>query len=185
MIRRINIYGASGVGKTQTSFTLAAYFKRGGSKVELVREEAKLWAYRKEPIRGWDQWEVSVKQLQQERFYLDRGIDFIVTDCPLLLNGFYARKYDVPNWKGIIENAILYEKDYPSYNLFLYMTDREFQTFGRYETQEESRQNQEELLEFLKEYKINFEPCNVVDIGHIQGLTWNKIRESNLNERTQ
>lgn len=166
MFRRINIYGASGVGKSTTAATIFAELKRERYKCEFVQEEAKLWAYQNKSIRGWDQWDVALSQMDKERILLEAGVDFIVTECPLLLNAFYGHKYKVPKYWLLRTQAELFEHKYPSINILLLMTDRPFETHGRFESQDESKQNEELLKEFLFEHKQFF----ISDMNHTEEI---------------
>jgi hypothetical protein len=85
----INLFGGPGIGKSSVAAVLYGELKTRGFSVELCREYAKYWAYRKHNIGEYDQLYMLGKQSHYESF-LYGNVDYIVTDSPVLLAGFYA-----------------------------------------------------------------------------------------------
>lgn len=91
------MYGGPGTGKSTTAADLFARMKQRGMKVELVTEYAKDLTYD-------ESWRVRSDQLailgeQWHRLYrLNDKVDFVVTDCPLLLGLVYARGVFNESW---------------------------------------------------------------------------------------
>lgn len=149
MIRRINIFGAPGCGKSTIAARLFSDLKKNGQNVEYCKEFVKEWAYEKRDIIGYDQFFVFANQLRQEEIPLRSGVDTIITDSPLLLGAWYAF-YE--NHRGILPMFDMvndFDLQYTPLNIFICRGDVPYQYLGRYETQEESQKIEWELREYL------------------------------------
>lgn len=94
MKRIICLYGAPGSGKSTTCAGLFYRAKCDGYNVEMNREYVKDWVFEERKIEQGDQTYVFAKQARKERLYMQRELDLIITDSPLLLCHFYGMKYD-------------------------------------------------------------------------------------------
>jgi nicotinamide riboside kinase len=143
-IRRINLYGGPGTGKTTTASDLFAELKRGtvsnkiDVQLELVQEYAKELAWQDIPIKDLDQWWVWCNQWRREHISLKSGVDAVITDSPLLLGAAYARRYNVEGWKELIGLAEIHERRYPGLHIFLDRGDRPYVPKGRYEDKDKA-----------------------------------------------
>ena len=65
-----------------------------GFDCEMNREYVKEWVWEGRNIQDGDQTYFFAKQSRKERLYIQRNLDFIITDSPLILTHFYGNKYD-------------------------------------------------------------------------------------------
>jgi thymidylate kinase len=153
MIRRVNIWGGPGSGKSTTTAWLFANLKIAGHDIQFVEEHVKRWAYQKRPIISFDQMYLTACQVTAEDELLRSGVKHIITDCPCMLSYFFAKRNGIEYAPLIVELARHVERVYPSLNIYLYR-DVSYQTLGRYETEEEAKRLDSDMLGFLqKEYK--------------------------------
>jgi len=146
----INLYGASGVGKSTTAAATFAKFKMAGKSIELVSEYIKQWAWQDIAPTEFDQLYIFGKQARKESILYNK-VDYIITDSPLWLSAFYEQLHlgreviapAVKNYTDFVE-----EKGVRCANFFL-ERNKPYDPRGRYETKEQSERNQELLKEFL------------------------------------
>jgi len=150
-VRRINLFGGPGVGKSTTAARIFAHLKIKNVSVELVSEYVKSWAAMKRPIRKYDQLYLFGKQQQYEYRWLSHDIEIIVTDSPTFLSTIYAREY-VSNEMAdaLITLDNLYEEDYPSLNIYLDRGDNDYKQEARYQDEGEARRFDRLIKDGLK-----------------------------------
>lgn len=155
-IRRINLYSGPSAGKSTYSAALFSHIKHQTQhSVELVREYVKDWAYENRVPKGLDQWYISAQQIRREEIPLRNGVELVVTDCPLLLNCYYAYKNNVPGWQSLVDLSREFEKLYPSLNIVL-KREKPFVQLGRFQNEFESRTIDTEVVSFLQDtVKVN------------------------------
>lgn len=88
---RINLFGGPGVGKSTLAAWLFSQLKTLGHKVELVTEQAKVYAFAQRIPTVWQQLDIFNRQIQEERKFLERGVS-IVTDAPLAAQAIYMQE---------------------------------------------------------------------------------------------
>jgi len=139
-VRRINFLGGAGVGKSTVSALVYAYMKKNDQSVELVREYVKDWAYENRKINPYDQVYFFCKQLRREYVVLNAGVRYIISDSPLPLQIVYGKKNGLTNEtvNGLVSINTEFEKEFPSFNIFLERNDKQYIKQGRYETKEEA-----------------------------------------------
>jgi len=147
MIRRINLFGGPGTGKSTMAAGLFYELKSLSNKnnhnkqYELVREYVKNWAWEGRKISGYDQFYIFSKQLRAEEICLKNGVDVIVTDSPLALSYMYTVTYNLEARSEIRNATLAFEKQYPSLNVMLVRDDNKpYNSKGRFQTLEEARQ---------------------------------------------
>ncbi|QIW91561.1 hypothetical protein vBAbaMD22_48 [Acinetobacter phage vB_AbaM_D22] len=146
----INVYGASGTGKSILASTFANALKLKGINAEYCRE----WV--KEPILGGlntddvNQWHITAEQTQLLANYLKSGCDVVVTDSPALTGKLYGLsnktlKPDMPwtHWNDTCQNFLDKHEELVgegnTINILLtHDPEVEYQTFGREQTKKES-----------------------------------------------
>jgi len=138
--RRINLFAGPGGGKSVTSAWLFAELKKLQYKVELVDEYVKTWAYEGRAPTSFDQIYLFAKQARKEDLVLRNGIDFIISDCPLLLAACYAKKNTPELFKPLRELARQFDLKYRPINILLYRDDKPYESSGRYQTYEEAKE---------------------------------------------
>lgn len=161
-IRRINLFGGPGVGKSTIAAGLFYGFKNLISNniiqmnVEQVQEYVKNWAYEKKSIIGFDQVYTFAKQLHKEEILLRNGVDIIITDSPLLLSAVYSKRYHSPGWEQLFEITKLFEQKYPSLDIVIDRNDKLYCQHGRYQNRSEAEIIDNEIVSFLSEKKKGY-----------------------------
>jgi len=139
-VRRINFLGGAGVGKSTKASVVYSIMKQNDQSVELVREYVKDWAYEGRPINPYDQVYFFCKQMKKEYIVLNAGVQYVVSDSPLPLQIVYAKKIGLSDEtiNGLVKINTEFEKEFPSFNIFLERKDKPYNEFGRYETREDA-----------------------------------------------
>lgn len=128
---RINLFPGPGAGKSTTAADVFAQLKRRGHEIELVREYVKGWAYLGLKVDPFDQFYLQSKQMHYEYSLLKSGVKNIVTDSPVALGYIYAEN---PEHKRILkEISDAFDKEFPSYNIYLVRGDKPYVAAGRYQ----------------------------------------------------
>ncbi len=94
MKKIVALYGGPGSGKSTTCAGLFYKLKLLGFNSEMNREYVKDLVWEKRSIQKGDQPYFFSKMARKERIYMNAGLDFIITDSPLVLTHFYGLKYD-------------------------------------------------------------------------------------------
>lgn len=147
---RINFWAGAGAGKSTIASHTFSFLKQNKfSSVELVHEYIKDWVYDEKKPLNFDQVYIFGKQVHNEFRYLKSGCH-IVSDSPILLNVFYAKKAGISFWQELLEIGKKFEFSYPSYNIFLNRGNIDYVDAGRYHTEEEARIIDREMLDFME-----------------------------------
>lgn len=150
----INLFGSSGSGKSTTALGLAYQLKMQGYKVELVTEWIKEKIFSEDFSVMKDQLYIFAKQRRKQFILQDKGLDFIITDSPLVLSSFYGRKYNTID--SLIESVIFNEfSKFNNLNFFLKRT-HPFDPVGRVETEKQSDEDSRIMYDFLRTH-VDFE----------------------------
>lgn len=161
MTKIINLFGSAGSGKTTTSLGLAYELKKLHYKVEVVTEFVKEPVFEENYSLLKDQIFIFANQRRRQLILQNKGLDFIVTDSPLLLSTFYGKKYN--NIDPILESLIFQEfNKFENINFFLNRTVP-FDPIGRIGTEKESDLDSTVLLQLLDTYQIKYEPIYEVE----------------------
>lgn len=174
-LRRINLHGGPGSGKSTNAAWLFAALKDKGYNVELVTEYIKSWAWTKRKVSGFDQLYLLGKQMHYEDRLLKNGVDLIVTDSPIWLSPFYASLYSELNIiKPLVEICREFDNCYSSMDIFLNREGRPYNPKGRYQTEEESSEIDKKLIEFMRQHKYNgsYEPKSFKNTEREALLGW-------------
>jgi nicotinamide riboside kinase len=94
MKKIVCLYGGPGSGKSTTAAGLFYHLKMHGYNCELNREYVKDWVWEGRTFDEGDQTYFFAKQSRKERILIRNGLDFVITDSPLILTHFYGLKYD-------------------------------------------------------------------------------------------
>lgn len=137
-IRRINLFGGPGCGKSTTAYALTAYLKQNGVNADLCTEYVKEWVYLNRPVQGFDQVYLFAKQLHKEDVLLRGGVDVIVTDSPLFMNYGYGVLQKRDGHSPLIEIEQEFEAQYPSVDILLERGNLPYEGSGRFENKDQA-----------------------------------------------
>jgi hypothetical protein len=177
-IRRVCLFGGPGSGKSK----LAGYlnYMLMDYNCDFVGEYIKGWAYSGKIPRSLDQWYVYGKQSHAEDDLLrdslvtkEPGVDFIITDSPLYLQCCYSQYFKVPGTEQTIAKTHIFEKLYPSFNIFLERPPV-YRTNGRYQDLAEAKKIDKYILRNLDKWGVSYVKVPVTDVKKIEEL----IREA-------
>lgn len=150
----INLIGASGCGKTTTALGLTYFLKLKGYKVEYVSEWIKEEIFNGNLNVVNDQLYILANQHRRLKSLYNSGLDFIVTDCPLILSYFYGNKYKSSD--SFLDDLTLNRfSTYENIN-YLLQHSGTFETFGRLQNEVESLEDEEDIINLLTKININF-----------------------------
>lgn len=160
----INFYAGPSTGKSTSAAYLYYLLKTADKNAELVREYVKNWAWQDRKIRTYDQLYFLGKQSHYESLLYGK-VDYIVTDSPVLLGGFYANKYCPETIAKGINAASLafYEQAAKDGHEHIHVFLRRSKTYnpaGRYQTEEEAIKIDHEIHEYLHDMNIQFIECD-------------------------
>lgn len=167
MIKRINLIGGPGSGKSTMAAHVFAHFKMRGYDIELVQEYVKSWAYEKQVVKAGDQIMLLAKQHRRELIPLRNGVRAIVTDSPLCLTAFYGQNTMKHDWELLWAIAKSHERDYESLNIFLERPTGPYVQCGRYQTEAEAIEVDTSIKKFLDVFKVPFIICKHSNVLHL------------------
>lgn len=162
----INLFGASGSGKSTTAMGLTYFLRLGGYKVEYVNEYAKDLVYEESTHKLKHQLYVFAKQLKKQDVLLNKDLDYIVTDSPILLSYFYGEKYNT-NLVGFKELVMTSFTAQNNINFFL-KRNVPFDPNLRLQDEAESDKDSEELLNMLT--SLNVELTTVDSLAAVAAI---------------
>lgn len=157
----INLFGQPSAGKSTGAAYIFSQLKLKGVKVDLITEFVKDKVYEENKEVFNNQIYIFGKQY----FKMSRirnKVDVIVTDCPLLLSTFYNTNQ---TYKKELDDLVL--KVFNSFNNFNFFIKRvkEYDSFGRLQTEDESDKIGIAMVDFLREKGVPYK----VETGNIQG----------------
>lgn len=150
-MKKINLYGGPGIGKSTVASLIYAQLKAEGKSAEMITEYAKDLVYQgvdltKSTQNLQDQ--IIAEQLRRELICQDQ-VDFMVCDSPLLLNAFYNGSENAK----LLAQQNLKPKDL---HFFLSRTTEHFETKGRSHNETQSLEIDIKMEEFLKAQNIQY-----------------------------
>jgi hypothetical protein len=156
----INLYGGPGAGKSTAAAYVFYLLKITGFNSELVREYVKEWIWDERKFDQYDQLYFLGKQIRRESLLYGK-VDFIVTDAPVMMNLLYAEKYcDKFISEGVRAATLNYYKQaaYDQYNHIhvLLKRSKPYQSEGRYQSESEAIEIDDEVKNMLNKYEIQF-----------------------------
>ena len=131
----INLYGGPGTGKSTLATRLFSDMKLQGFKVEYVPEFAKDLTYAGRFKCLTNQLYITANQYYRMKIITD--VDYLIADSPILLGKIYADIYNVKSdhYSGLVEE--LYN-EFINFDFFI-QRYKEYQTYGRNQTEEEAK----------------------------------------------
>lgn len=155
MIRRINIFGGPGVGKSTMAAYIYSYFKMNHYRIELVQEFVKSWAYEGKTISSFDQLYLFSRQVRMEDIALRNGVDLIVTDSPIYLSACYAMMSKFCRHESLTQLAKEFDDIYPSINLLINRGNK-YDIHGRYQDEKEAIEIDSVIISYLDHNNIAY-----------------------------
>lgn len=156
----IELYGGPGCGKSTAAAEIYTYLKRKNHDCELVREYVKDWAWEDRKVNLWDELYILGSQLRRESILYNK-VQYIITDSPLWLSGFYEKYYfpnlvELPCHQALMAlkkefNGRLYHKRY-----FLNRKNKNYITPGRYQDIDEATGIDIMMKEYLSASDLKF-----------------------------
>lgn len=164
MTKVINLLGGSGLGKSTTAADLFAHMKKRNYKVELVREYVKELAWAGIKVGPFGQSVIYGRQLERETDLYNK-VDYIITDSPLLLCPVYQKYYQNTD---ILKEVVLHDMRTANslgveHLNFLLERRKPFNQDGRYETEKQAKEIDQNVREFLESNKINYVDASIPD----------------------
>lgn len=150
----VELYGGPGCGKSTIAAETFTMLKRFDINAELVVEYAKEWAWLETPIRDFDQLHFFGEQLKREARLFDK-VDIVITDSPVLLCGFYMRKYGLEAMHEYTDMMMhTYYRmarlhDHQHIPILLNRT-KQYNPKGRYESEEVAKQYDQEIKVYVE-----------------------------------
>lgn len=160
--RIVCFWGGPGTGKSTTSAGVFASLKKLHFDCEMNREYVKDWVWEKRGIKPGDQTYLFAKQSRRERQYIENKLDYIISDSSMALCIMYGRIYDkyekefntcVTMLKQ--HHAFCKDHGYKTEHIFL-RRKKKYNPNGRFQTEEEAKNIDEQCLTLLKELNINY-----------------------------
>lgn len=167
----INLLGGSGLGKSTTAALLFGELKLNGVHSELVREFVKEWAWQGRKPRPEDQTEIYETQKAREQDLYGK-VDIIVTDSPLYLCAVYQKFYtgSDPIAEEVFRHyAESLDSGVRHINILL-KRNKPFDPRGRYETEDQAKQVDSFLEEYLKAKDVPYVTVTSNDKQRVQDI---------------
>lgn len=148
----INLWGAPGSGKSTTAAGLFFLMKINKYKVELVTEYAKDLVWERHDTMFENQLSIFSEQNRRLHRLVDHGVDFAITDSPLLLPSFYKPESYYQGFDALVAET------FHSYNNLNYFLERveSFEKIGRRHNEQESLAISEDLQQFMAQHAVDF-----------------------------
>lgn len=159
----INLFGRSGVGKSTLAANIFAKMKAAGQNVELVTEYAKdlVWSDREKTFED----QIYIFAKQHHRLHLLRNkVDYAIIDSPLPNSVLYNR---MPHFTYMEKLVFQVFGSFDNQN-FLLVRDGSFSPVGRRESEEESMEVENRLINLLQDNDIRY---TEVVIGDLEDTT--------------
>lgn len=165
----VNMLGGSGLGKSTAAAGLYHNMKMLGLNVELVREYVKNWAWTGNKVGEYDQIYIFGKQARSE-YMLYGKVDYIITDSPIILSPIYEKYYN--NGESMIEDAAIKFLNKAKNNgvehiNFILERKKEFNPEGRYETEEQAKEVDQRVRDFIAKNSIDHKIIDCSDEARV------------------
>jgi len=154
----INIIGGPGAGKTTMAAGIFESMKKKHMFAEYVQEYAKKLVILEDFESLNNQYMVSLKQYRLFKLMVGR-VDYIITDGPLFHGLYYNRNNpDNTSDRDKTEAKILeLIAGFDNINVVIQRSDFEFETVGRMQTLEESKEIDKAMVEILDKYQMKYQ----------------------------
>lgn len=147
----INLIGGPGSGKSTAAAELFASLKKAGRSCEVAWEFSKDKVF-EESLRVLDDQIYIFGKMYHKIYRLLDKVEFIITDSPLPISLYYNKEESQFFDKFIVEQ-------YNKFNNLMYFIERDeshYETVGRTQTFEESKEIDKNIIQLLRKYDIPF-----------------------------
>jgi nicotinamide riboside kinase len=158
----VNLFGGPGCGKSTLAAKLFSELKDRKVSTELVREYVKTWAWEGRKVDPASQIYLLGKQASYENKLYGR-VEYIVTDSPVLLAGYYATQQPDGKCLYVSDAALAYieaHTDEVEYINILLRRKKSYDPRGRYETEAEAVERDKGIKDYLNAHNIEYRTCN-------------------------
>lgn len=170
----VNLFGGPCVGKTTTAAGVFMLLKLHDVECELVLEYAKdlVWEERHKTFK--DQQYLFAKQ-NHRLWRVNEKVDYIITDCPLMLSPVYGERYGTAN-RLFNDHVAETVRNYINFNVILTRT-KKYNPNGRNETEDEAKEVDALVIKYLHKYDMKWREVP----GNFEGI--NKITKMLLTRK--
>lgn len=148
----INFFGAPCAGKSTAASGLFNIMKRNGYKVEYVTEVAKDYIYSGSRHMLKDQLLMLAEQEHKVNRLVDKNIDYVITDAPILFSAFYGSDNYPESFSDLCLDLF---NRYDNLNIFVHR-NHPFTNLGRIHNEEESNFINKLMHTYLINNSISF-----------------------------
>lgn len=153
MTKIINLFAGPGAGKSTTAAGLFFEMKLMNLKCELITEYAKELTYAGDFVNLSSPIHMLDAQYRRQKNALGQ-VEYIITDSPILLPMIYSKEKEyISEFRKI---AVSHWNEFKNVNFFINRT-KEYQAYGRNESEYEAIKKDEEIIEMLGDLNIPFE----------------------------
>ena len=161
----VSLFGGPGTGKSTCAAGVFAELKNRGVNAELVSEYIKKWAWRGIHPNQFDNLYIFGKQSHAESILYGK-VDVVVTDSPILVSAYYEDKYHPTN--RLVKPAALRFIELTaaqgvSRKNFWLVRRKAYNPAGRYQTEDQAKEIDSEMDQWLVDNKVPFEDIRVED----------------------
>lgn len=140
-VKVINLWAGPGAGKSTLGAGLFHKMKSAGETVELVTEYAKELVYENNPLLTNNLQILAEQDMRLRR--LEGKVEYAITDSPLPLTVIYSKPPFDEDW--FFDAAWGAFDTYDNINFYV-VRDKPYYTYGRYQTEEEARKLDRDVL---------------------------------------
>lgn len=153
-MKTINLFGPPGAGKSTVMKGLTYQLKTMGLSVEDTPEFIKEMIFEESNLDLFGGQIFILGQQNRRLSRLVKTIDFVVTDCPLVLIASYTPENYI---QGFEEMAINLANKYDNVNFYLHRNpEYEFENANRYHDEAASDKKGQEILSYLNKHNIQY-----------------------------
>jgi hypothetical protein len=174
--RLINLYGSPSSGKSVLMLRLAAHAKLAGQFCEVCPEVAKEYVVRDIKITGPVQRLITREQYRRLLHFIGH-VDYLITDAPLLIGGFYAEDHSYPEaveivtWAAAEHRAMQRAADIVN----VYVTrDHPFVQHGRYQDEAGAMRIEHDMLAYVRRHHDHATLLQVKSTADVNEL-WERL----------
>lgn len=148
----INLFAGPGAGKSTTAAGLFHIMKLAHLRAELVTEYAKQMTWEKRDNVLADSLYIFAKQHRRILTLKGMGVDYVVTDSPLLLSAVYLQ----PGYPAVFEQLVVeFWNGYDNHNFFLERT-KPYVKLGRSQDEAGARDVDAKVHQVLERYAVPY-----------------------------